>query len=176
MNQSYLTGKEVRLRAVEPEDLEVLYTMENDPEMWDISNFNVPYSKYLIRQFIEHSQADMYADQQLRLMIEHIATGEVVGTIDIDQFVPMHARGDVGISLRAPFRGKGYGKEALRLLCHYVFDFLSLKQLTAHVLTDNEASLALFRSCGFEPCGLLRQWWRVGGEYKDVVVMQCIGR
>lgn len=55
MNKSYFRSERVRLRAMEPEDLEVMYEMENDPEMWDVTNFTVPYSKFILKQYIEHS-------------------------------------------------------------------------------------------------------------------------
>lgn len=42
MKQSYLTNERIYLRAVEPEDMDIMYEMENDPSMWDISNFTVP--------------------------------------------------------------------------------------------------------------------------------------
>ena len=44
MKQSYLTNERIYLRAVEPEDMDIMYEMENDPSMWNISNFTVPYS------------------------------------------------------------------------------------------------------------------------------------
>ena len=69
MSRRFFTGMQVHLRAMEPEDLEVLYQMENDPSTWDVSNFSVPYSKYVLKQYIENSQCDMFADKQLRLMI-----------------------------------------------------------------------------------------------------------
>ena len=49
MKQSYLTNERIYLRAVEPEDMDIMYEMENDPSMWDISNFTVPYSRYVLR-------------------------------------------------------------------------------------------------------------------------------
>ena len=50
MRQSFLMNDRVYLRAVEPEDMDIMYEMENDPSMWDISNFTVPYSRYVLRQ------------------------------------------------------------------------------------------------------------------------------
>lgn len=172
MKTSFLTGERLSLRAVEPEDLEILYEMENDPQSWDISNFSVPYSKYTLRQYIENSQCDMFADRQLRLMIVRREDRTVVGTIDITDFVPMHARGEVGIAVRHAYQGHGYAREALMLMCDYAFGFLFLKQLTAHIGADNEASLRLFRSCGFVECGRLKEWWCLKGTYQDVLLLQ----
>lgn len=172
MKPAFFQGELVRLRAMEPEDLEVLYRMENDPETWDVSNFTVPYSKYVLKQYMEDSQSDMFADRQLRLMIVRCEDGQVVGTVDVTDFVPMHRRGEVGIAVRKAFQGKGYAREALSLLCDYLFGFLFMHQLTAHVAVDNEASRRLFASCGFVECGVLKEWWFAGGQYKDVVMLQ----
>lgn len=165
-------GECLHLRAMEPEDLEIMYAMENDPRTWDVTNFNVPYSKFVLRQYIENSQCDMFADRQLRMMIERREDVAVVGTIDITDFAPLHSRGEVGIAVRKEYQGNGYAKEALKLLCDYAFGFLFLRQLTAHVATDNEVSVQLFKSCGFSECGLLKEWWYVGGKFKDVVLLQ----
>lgn len=172
MNTSYFISGHLRLRAMEPEDLEILYALENDPQTWDVTNFNVPYSKFILKQYIENSQCDMFADRQLRMMVIRREDDVVVGTIDITDFAPQHSRGEVGIAVRQEYQGNGYAKEALNLLCEYVFGFLFLKQLTAHIGIDNEASLQLFKSCGFVECGLLKEWWCVGGKFKDVVLLQ----
>ncbi len=162
----------IYLRAVEPEDMEVMYEMENDPSMWDISNFTVPYSRYVLRQYIEGSQCDVFADKQLRLMIVSKSGHCLLGTIDITDFAALHLRGEVGIALRKEYRGQGYATDALRLLCEYAFDFLSLEQLYAHVAVDNEECMRVFAACGFVQCGVLKNWLRVGGEYKDAVMLQ----
>ena len=173
-NKSFFKGEQVMLRAVEPEDLELLYAIENDPSMWDISNFSVPYSRYVLRQYIEQAQSDLFADQQLRLMIIRLSDNAVLGCIDLMNFSPMHARGEVGIVLQREYRGEGYASEALRLLIQYAFEFLNLNQLTAHVLVSNEASLRLFQSCGFGSCGVLKSWWRIGKQYEDAHILQLL--
>lgn len=158
---------------MEPEDLDILYTIENMPEAWSISNATVPYSRYALRQFLEESRADVFADRQMRLLIECRTDGQVAGTIDLFDYQPLHARGEVGIAMRSEYRGRGYASEALRLLCRYLFSFLHLRQLTAHVAVENLPSMRLFSSCGFRECGCLRQWWRSGDRYQDVCLLQC---
>lgn len=174
MKQSFLANDRIYLRAVEPEDLDIMYEMENDPSMWDISNFTVPYSRYVLRMYIENSQCDFFSDQQLRLMIVNKADQHILGTIDITNFVPLHSRGEVGIAIHKDYRRQGYATDALRLLCEYAFDFLSLNQLYAQVAVDNENCLRLFTSCGFVHSGLLRNWLQVEGCYKDVAILQCL--
>lgn len=172
MMNSFLMNERIYLRAVEPEDLDIMYEMENDPAMWDISNFTVPYSRYVLRQYIECSQCDVFSDKQLRLMIVRKEDNCILGTLDITDFVPLHMRGEVGVAIYKDYRQQGYAADALNLLCDYAFRFLSLTQLVAHVAVDNEPCMKLFASCGFTACGLLKKWLLVEGEYKDVALLQ----
>lgn len=168
----FFVGKLVRLRALEPEDLDFFYQMENNPSLWSISNFTVPYSKAVLKAYIDNSMSDMFADRQLRLVICELLSDRPIGVIDVTDFEPMHARAEIGISLMSDVRGKGYASEALSLLCDYVFTFLHFKQLNAHILADNTDSLNLLHRAGFVDCGLLKSWWRVNGKYHDVVLLQ----
>ena len=40
----------VVLRALEPEDLDLLYGIENNPEVWDVSPTNVPLLTLCVAQ------------------------------------------------------------------------------------------------------------------------------
>ena len=63
--------KEIHLRALEPEDLDFLYEMENDESLWEVGNTNVPYSRQVLLDYITTSSADIYADKQVRFIIEN---------------------------------------------------------------------------------------------------------
>jgi diamine N-acetyltransferase len=60
----------IRLRALEPEDLETLYAWENDMSIWQLSNTLIPFSKFTLKQYLETSKMDIYEAKQLRLIIE----------------------------------------------------------------------------------------------------------
>lgn len=66
---NYLTGKQIELRAVEPEDLDALYRWENDSSLWIYGSTVSPFSRYLLKQYIENYTADITRDKQLRLII-----------------------------------------------------------------------------------------------------------
>lgn len=176
MERTFLMNDRLYLRAVEPEDLDLMYEMENDPSMWDISSFTVPYSRYVLKQYIESSRSDMYADKQLRLMVVRREDKRTLGTVDITDFVPLHSRGAVGIAIHKDYRRQGYASDALGLLCEYAFGFLFVHQLYAHIAADNEASRRLFSSCGFTQYGLLKDWILTGEGYKDAILMQYINK
>ncbi len=174
MNKQYLVNETLYLRALEPEDLSFLYDIENDPSLWDVGNLTVPYSRFVLRQYIEASQSDIFADRQLRLMIVRKDDHTVLGAIDIMDFHPLHSRGQIGIVIKKEFRQQGYASQALELLCEYAFGFLQFKQLYVYISTHNEPSINLFKSLGFREAGLLKDWLMIEGEYQDIYILQRI--
>ena len=65
------TLPDIRLRAIEPEDLDLLYRIENDRELWNVGTTNVPYSRYTLHDYLATSCDDIYADKQVRMVIEN---------------------------------------------------------------------------------------------------------
>ncbi len=169
-----LTGKHVSLRAIEPEDLEILYTLENDTNIWDISSIHVPYSRYTLKQFIAKGTHDIYTDRQLRLMIESVEDGTVAGIVDLIEFNPYHHRAEIGIVLARDYRKQGIGTEVLQLIERYAVRYLQLKQIYAYVSSRNEASVKLFQKAGYQPTATLKQWIYQDKEYIDVIFYQKI--
>lgn len=170
---NYLSNEQIRLRAVEPEDLDFMYAVENDPRHWMVSGVTEPYSRYTLRQYIETTQNDLYMDRQLRLVIVSRQGGSPIGAVDLSDYDPYHQRAAVGIVVEASSRCQSYGTQALTLLCEYSFGYLHLHQLYAYVAADNIASLSLFRKCGFECSGELKDWLRTSAQtYQTVYILQ----
>lgn len=161
----------VTLRAIEPEDLDVLYKIENDRALWNVGITNVPYSRYALHDYIASSAGDIYNDRQVRLMVEN-ENSCVVGIIDIVNFDPRHRRAEVGIVIKNEHRGKGYAGEALRQIADYSLTVLHLHQLYALVDAENTASLRLFEKVGFQKGGELKDWLFDGRKYRKTVLMQ----
>lgn len=171
-----LKNKELLLRAPEPEDLELLYKWENDTRLWEYGNANAPYSRFSFRQYLAESKQDIYADRQLRLMVQMQASGVVIGMADLYDFDPHHRRAGVGILIDENQRNRGYGLQSLLLLEEYAFGFLSFHQLYAFVPEKNQASRQLFKKAGYLLAGTLKEWLFKDDHFEDVHVWQKIRR
>lgn len=170
-----LENETIRLRAPEPEDLEILYRWENDTSLWLYGDTRVPYSKFGLRQYIEHSIGkSIYELGQIRFMISHTSRSKTIGIIDLFDFDPANHRAGVGILIFPDEQGKGYAFKSLQLLHSYAFDFLDLHQLYAHISTDNNPCLRLFAKAGYRCCGRLNEWKKTGDTYQDIAIYQCI--
>lgn len=165
----------VRLRAVEPEDLELLYSWENEEADWKQSNTLVPYSRYILKRYIANSHRTIFENCQLRLMIDVMPDGRTVGTIDLFDFDPFHMRAGVGILIAYPAeRKKGYASAALRCIIRYAFDTIGLHQVWCSIIEGNIESMNLFRNHGFELCATRREWIKTGDGFKTEYTLQLI--
>jgi diamine N-acetyltransferase len=170
-----LTNEHIKLRALEPEDLELIYKWENDSRWWTQGNTLAPYSRSTLRRYInETQQTDIYESKQLRLMITLQATDVTVGIIDIYDFDLRNSRAGIGILIDDNYRNKGLALQALNLLKGYAFDFLRLHQLYALIAINNEPSRKLFTNAGYKEAGMLKDWVAQGLEFEDVVLVQIM--
>lgn len=161
------------LRTPEPEDLELMYAMENDAELWSVGNATLPYSRYTLRAYLEQSRQDLVTERQARFIIENIK-GESVGMIDLADYDPLNSRAEVCIGLLGKFRKQGYATAALQLLCEYAMKKLHLHQLYAYIPEKNEESYRLFTKNGFEKSAVLKDWQRTVNGYSSMILVQKI--
>ncbi|PAM93489.1 GNAT family N-acetyltransferase [Flavobacterium sp. IR1] len=172
-----LKGDSIYLRALEPNDLEFIYAMENDQSIWEVSNTCTPYSRFLIRQYLENAQQDIYEAKQLRLAICQDEDFPAVGLIDLFEFDPKNNRAGVGIVIQdKEKRNQSIGSEALELLISYCFHNLNLHQLYANIAVRNVASIALFTKFGFEKIGIKKDWILQDNQYQDEAIFQLINK
>lgn len=169
-----LTGKKVYLRALEPEDLDFVHEIENNEDFWEVSSTQTPYSKFLIRQYLENAHRDIYDIKQLRLVIS-TKRHRSVGLIDVYDLEPKNRRAAIGILIaNKKDRRKGFGSESLALLCDYCFKHLGLHQVYANVGAGNRDSMRVFENNGFRKVGLKKDWVLYDGEFKDEFLYQLI--
>ncbi|MGG6230518.1 GNAT family N-acetyltransferase [Tenacibaculum sp. SDUM215027] len=169
-----LTGTYIKLRALEPEDLEFLFQIENNESFWEVSHTQAPFSKFLLKQYLENAHLDIFEAKQLRLIIEEKATNESIGMIDLFNFNPQHKRAGIGILIHPDFQQKGFASEALQLLIKYCFTHLHLHQLYANITDDNINSLHLFEKQNFKQIGVKKDWIFHKGTYKNELLFQLI--
>jgi diamine N-acetyltransferase len=169
--------KNIMLRALEPEDLELLYEWENNDSYWAISNTVSPFSRYTLKRYIENSHKNIFETGQTRLMIEHIEDKKTIGTIDLFEFDPFHKRAGIGILIAdESYRKKGYASMSLTCLIKYCFNTLRLHQLFCNILVNNSESIELFKKLGFIQVGIKKDWILTDNGYLDEYMFQLINK
>jgi len=173
-----IKGKNLKLRALEPSDVDLLYTWENDEKIWHLSNTQTPFSRFTLEQYVLNSGEDLYTAKQLRLMIGLVGDPpqKAIGSIDLFDFDPANRRAGIGIMITKNQRNKGYATEALQLLIDYCFNVLNLHQLYCNIGVDNTTSLKLFKKAGFKEIGLKKEWLLFRNNWMDEYILQLINR
>lgn len=168
-----LQNADIKLRAPEPNDIDFLLDLENDTQLWHVTQTLVPYSRFEMEQYVfSQNKQDVFSQQQIRFMIELKEEGQLAGTIDLFEIDGINKRAGVGIVIVDALRGKGYAGTALDLVTAYAFDHLNLHQLYGHVEEDNEVSLKLFQSHGFQLSGLKKEWNLKNDEFVGEYLLQ----
>ena len=168
-----LLGKNINLRALEPEDLNFLFSVENNESHWEISNTQMPFSKYILQKYIENSHQDIYEAKQYRFVICNIKNTPV-GMIDLFDFNPQHQRVGIGILITKAYQDKGYGFEALEMIIDYVFTYLNVHQIFANITSDNLKSISIFEKFNFKKVGVKKDWIYTKSTFKDEILYQLL--
>ncbi|MGI4761888.1 MAG: GNAT family N-acetyltransferase [Janthinobacterium lividum] len=150
----------VTLRALEPDDLEFLFRLENDPALWAVSDvLPAPVSRHALREYLRHAAASLAEVGQMRLIISD-EESQPVGTLDLFDYSALHQRAGVGIAVLASARRRGHARAALAQLLPYARRALRLHQIYCTVAATNVASLSLFEKAGFRRVGERQDWLR----------------
>lgn len=168
-----LVGDNIRLRALEPWDVDKILEWENNHKNWRVSNTLVPFSKELILQYVNSSQ-DIYSVKQVRFIITQKDNLVPIGSLDLFDFEPKHQRAGVGILIEEEFRGNGYALEALALLDDYALNVVGIRNLYCNILEDNEGSQSLFEKAGYVQVGRKINWYNDHIDWLDELMYQRV--
>jgi diamine N-acetyltransferase len=167
-----LETSNIKLRALEPEDLDFLFQTENNTSLWEVSNTTIPFSRYILTQYLANAHQDIFEAKQLRLIIQH--QQKPIGMIDLFNFEPQHHKAGIGIVILQEYQQKGFANEALNIFIKYAFNTLQLHQLYANITTDNLKSIQLFTKNNFKLVGIKKDWIFIDHQYKDEGLYQLI--
>lgn len=169
-----LENEIVKLRSLEQDDLDLLFSVENNCRYWEVSNTLTPFSRDLLNQYLKNAHQDIYEARQLRLVICRKSDSIIVGLIDLFDFNPQHNRAGIGILILDQYQHNGYAKSTLDLFLNYAFKHLDLHQIYADIPLDNKSSLSLFHKLNFKEVGVKKSWIKTNGKFKDVAMLQIL--
>ncbi|RUA12335.1 MAG: GNAT family N-acetyltransferase [Flavobacteriia bacterium] len=171
-----LESKNLFLRALEPEDLSFLYDTENNTDFWKVSETLKPFSKYILKKYLENSHLDIFEAKQLRLVIVKKDTEERIGMIDLFDYHPKHQRAGIGILILKEYQNQGYARESLEIFIKYAFTFIGLHQIYANIPVNNKKSISLFESMNFKRSGVKEDWIKKETGFINVAFYQLINQ
>jgi RimJ/RimL family protein N-acetyltransferase len=168
-----LEGKLVRLRALEPEDLDREYTWINDREVTRFLSMRYPTSRAAEERWLRDRPANDFSNGVF-FAIE-TKDGLHIGNTNLMQAHPEDRKAAFGIMIGDKnYWSNGYGADATVTLLRFGFGEMNLHRVWLHTFDFNERAQACYRKCGFVEEGRLRQHYYGQGRYWDVVVMAVL--
>ncbi len=161
------------LRALEPDDLDILYDTENDKSLWKYSNTSSPFSKHSLKKFIENSHLDIIEHKQVRLVLSD-KNNLPFGFIDLFKYDMINKRAGVGIIIFEKYRSRGLGSISLDLIENYVKKYIPIHQLYANISSENTESIKLFEKHNYLKVGNKKDWIYYNNKYFDELLYQKI--
>tara|TARA_A100001011_G_scaffold59430_1_gene58953 strand:- start:3701 stop:4216 length:516 start_codon:yes stop_codon:yes gene_type:complete len=163
----------INLRALELDDLDFLFEIENNRKLWKISHTILPFSKYYLEKYIKESNLDIFSEKQFRFVI-CFENKHPIGLIDLFDFDPVSHRAGIGIVIKSEHRKKSYALESIKLIEDISKKDLQIHQLYVNVGIDNKISLDLFNKLGYTEIGIKKDWNYINGQYTDEILFQKI--
>lgn len=167
-----LEGKLVRLRAVEPGDVERAYQWINDREVTQFLMARYPYSMRDEQKWVEEGKTNSF--ENVRLAID-TKDGVHIGVCGLHRGTPEGRHAELGIMVgdRA-YWFNGYGTDAIQTLLRFAFHDMNLHRVGLGVFEFNERAMACYRKCGFLEEGRQREGYYQDGRYWDIVHMSML--
>jgi RimJ/RimL family protein N-acetyltransferase len=167
-----MTGEHVTVRPTKPEDYERLYAWSLDLATWGAVTERAPVPT-TFADYVETMDRDTRDPKDtLRWAVD--VDGELVGRAIMYAFDPLARNAAVGVSLAPDQRGKGYGRDVLRVLVDFGFRHRNLHRIWLETLATNVAGLRAYAAAGFVEEGRLLEHAWVDGAYVDMVRMAVL--
>ncbi len=166
-----LEGKKVRLRAIRNEDLEEMLEMFSDFEQVRQFVFQGPPFPPTRKDEQNFIESNSMMKETYNFAIETL-DGEYIGGCGISKIGWVSRVAMVGIWIgREEFQGKGYGSDAMRVLCRFLFEQVNVRKIALTVHGFNKRAIGSYKKVGFRVEGQLRDAMYRNGSYHDVIWM-----
>jgi len=170
-----LTTQRLRLRLFEARDTDGLHACFGDSEAMRYWNFPACQSKAETARWVKILARATSPHSYQAWAVAEKRSDRCIGMVNYHHREAHNRRLEIGYILAPSHQRQGLMTEALQALVTYCFDELRTHRIEAMISPDNRASIKLVERLGFQrEGGPLRDYWRVGEEYRSVLVYGLI--
>lgn len=169
-----LTGKLIRLSAVDPEEFcKALahWSLDSEYDRLLSSNPARPYSTKAIKDWAEKELEDE-SSPRFPFVIRMLADGRLIGDIDLEIVAWPQREAFVGLGIgERDLWGQGYGTDAMNVILRFAFMELNLRRVSLDVFEYNPRAMHSYEKAGFRHEGRQRDFLVRAGHRWDMLYM-----
>src|SRR6185437_9762260 len=162
-----LTTERLRLRRVEPRDIEALYAIYSDAETMRYFGHEPYQSREEVVETLRLREEDYTARRAIRWGIALKDSDVLIGNCSFHHFDEGRFRSETGYVLNRAYWSQGIMTEALAAIISYGFGEMGLHRIEAIIDIANERSKGVLLKLGFQYEGNLRQRYYMRGGFAD---------
>jgi RimJ/RimL family protein N-acetyltransferase len=158
-----LVGDKVYLRPATPDDIANThhwFTL-SEPQ----SQSCRPITFHTAAEALEAFKKQERTPDKQTFMVVRKEDNVPVGRVRFFDLNVQNRTAEIGLLVDPDMRRKGYGSEAVKLLCRYLIRYRGLNKVYAQTAAFNAGAVALLESAGFRKDGTLRHHYFYLGEY-----------
>ncbi|RLT27997.1 MAG: N-acetyltransferase [Chloroflexi bacterium] len=168
-----LQGDRVRLRALEPTDVEAIWSWHQDHELHVLDGWLYPASRGQIAEWLHGVGEPGFRDASFGIETEQ---GTLIGYVRLKRGSAEHRSADFGIAIAREHWDQGYGTDATRTMVRFGFEEMGLHRIELDVSVENPRAQHVYEQCGFRVEGVAREArWRFG-QWVDMTQMAVLDR
>jgi RimJ/RimL family protein N-acetyltransferase len=166
-----LRGQVIGLRARRQADVPILHAaLHDDVETTSRSDAR-PWQPVSVDSADSQFAVDRPRDNAAPFSVVTLDGDELVGDAVL-WGMDLHNRyAHVGLSMLPEYRGRGWGKDVVSVLCYYGFSVRGFHRLQVDTLADNAAMIAAAEHVGFRQEARFRESAWVAGQFVDEVIL-----
>ncbi len=164
-------GKLLRLAAARDEDGAVMAGWSEDAGY--VRALDTDYARPRPeRDFSPESYSQAAGPNSIEFRLRTLDDGRLIGFVALHTIEWNNRAALLAIGIGdADYRGKGYGRDALRLILRYAFDELNLERIGLDVIANNAGAIRAYERAGFRHEGAMRRAVLRDGQAYDRLIM-----
>ena len=172
-NIKVIRGGKISLRPMRPKEVELIYRWANNPDV-------VPYwygKKRTMKQIKDDwkphyfSDKDPYSGRCFAIEVND----EPVGMVNYNKIDRDNKSVDMDIMIgQKEYWDKGYGTEALKTFCGFLFSKFNLNRIWLGSYAYNLRAIRAYEKSGFKKEGIMREDALINGKFVDSVLLSIL--
>lgn len=163
MRKLIMESEAILLYLTEASDLDKILEIEQDKD-----------NKYFVYHWTKDQHYEkIIAKDWMHILILKRNTQEIIGYILLDGIHNAHKTIEL-TRIVIKEKGKGYGKQALKMIKKLCFQHLNCHRLWLDVFEDNKNAINLYTKEGFTYEGTLRECKKIKDNYHSMCIMSIL--